>query len=397
MLDNPMMLVFNCGSSSIKFAWLNAATGERQLAGVVERIGADDSSMSVTVAGEKQQLTLGQVDYAQAFAAIFDVITKQGLDHAQLLAVCHRVVHGGTLFSHTTRISDDALEELRTLSHLAPLHNPANIAGIDFVRAKLPNISQFMTFDTAFHSSMPAENHLYALPIEYYQKHHVRKYGFHGTSHAFVSQQAVNFLNLKKDNHGIVSCHLGNGCSLCAVENGRSMDTTMGLTPLDGLMMGTRSGSIDPSIHAFLQHELGLDLEQIMHILNKESGLLGVSGLSNDMRDLETAAADGHQQAQLALAMFVLSITQYLYAMVATLARFDAVIFTGGIGENSSYTRERVIARCKHLGLALNAEANNQRSDEALRNIADDASIPVLVVATDEEWQMAREAQQQLL
>jgi acetate kinase len=391
------VLVLNCGSSSIKCAVVDAVSGQRSADVLVERIGSDQALLilNTSAKGGSIEQQLGQVDYQQACAAVLSSLENNGIDLQQINAVAHRVVHGGAAFKSTVLIDDKNIAALREIEHLAPLHNPANLAGIDFMRQKLPAKPQFMTFDTAFHATIPDYAHIYPIPYDYYQKLGVRKYGFHGTSHQFVSAKAADFLSLDSE-YGIVTAHLGNGCSLAAVHNGRSVDTTMGLTPLDGVMMGTRSGAIDPSIHQYLQQVTDLSLLEITEILNKKSGFLGISGISHDMRDVERAAAKGNKQAQCALAMFSFSVSKSVFAMCASLPKLDAIVFTGGIGENSAALREQVISRCKMLGVVLDVEKNNSARGKKICKISVDnntkISPAVLVIKTDEEWQMAKEA-----
>ena len=389
------ILVFNCGSSSIKFALLQADSGMRTVSGLIERLGSEQVQLNWQHGADKISHELGACDYTQALQQLFLQFAQHGIDMQGIAAVAHRVVHGGDLFAETVQINDENLRQLRQLSNLAPLHNPANLAGIDYLRQCLPDTPQFMTFDTGFHATLSPAAFLYPIPYDYYKNNQVRKYGFHGTSHQFVAEQACKFLNLNTQQHGIVTAHLGNGCSLCAIDSGKSVDTTMGFTPLDGVMMGTRSGSIDPSIHAYLCEQLGCSIQELTNTLNKNSGLMGISGRSNDMRDLEQAMQDGDVQASLAIEMFILSISKHLHAMCASLPRLDAVVFTGGIGENSSLVRARVVQRAVNLGLSINPDYNQQRSAERVVRLNTDMPA-VLAIKTDEEWQMAREACLQL-
>lgn len=390
------VLVLNCGSSSIKCAIIDAITGLRSAEALVERIGSHQVQLTLKSPeiDRDHSENLKEANYQQSFIALFAAFSKYNLNISDICAVAHRVVHGGAKFKNTTLINNENIAALKEIEYLAPLHNPANLAGIDFMRQKTPDIPQFMTFDTAFHSTIPDYAHIYPVPFEYYKNLGVRKYGFHGPSHQFVSAAAVKFLNLQQD-YGIITAHLGNGCSLCAVQNGISVDTTMGLTPLDGVMMGTRSGSIDPSIPDYLQQQLNLSLAEIIEILNKKSGLLGVSGVSHDLRDVQSAAKNGNSQARCAIEMFAFSISKAIYAMSASLPYLNALVFTGGIGENGSMLREKIISRCAHLGLMIDKDKNNMAGDDDItlihKKLSSD-SAAILVIKTNEEWQLAKEA-----
>ena len=382
------ILVINCGSSSIKFSLVDPGAGAHRLSGQVERIGADDGVLKWKGATQGQE-TLGPVDHRKAMQAIVGVLRDSGLEFA---GIGHRVVHGGEHFTASCRINDESLDVLRAHQHLAPLHNPVNILGIEAAQAAFPDSPQVMVFDTAFHQSMPRRAYLYALPHHLYTEHGVRRYGFHGTSHRYVTARAAEQLGRPLKDLALLSAHLGNGCSAAAVLGGKSMDTTMGLTPLEGLVMGTRSGDVDPSLHEHLCNTLNLSLKDVSSLLNKQSGLLGLSGgHSNDMRTLIEAEADGHEGAAVAVEVFCYRLAKALAAQVVALGRLDALLFTGGIGENSIPVRARTLTLLSFLGLQLDTAANNDHG-RANRGIITTTDAPcAMVVQTDEELLIARD------
>jgi acetate kinase len=318
-------------------------------------------------------------------------LAETGHSAAELLGAGHRVVHGGERFTSSIRVDDAVIAALRSYNHLAPLHNTANLAGIEAVRAVLPNLPQVAVFDTAFHQTMPPHAFRYAVPEEWYTRHGVRRYGFHGISHRFVSEQAASMLGRQPRELRLVTAHLGNGCSATAVRDGVSVDTTMGLTPLDGLVMGTRSGDVDPGLIGYLAGRTGMNIDEITQALNADSGLQGLSGVGNDMRTVADAAADGNERAQLALDVFVHRLSKAIAALVVGLQRLDALVFTGGIGENSAVVRSLVLSRLGFLGLAEDAEANADHGRHTGGRISLAGPVLALVVPTDEELLIARD------
>lgn len=385
-------LVLNCGSSSVKFALLDVRSGAVGLSGLAERLGSGDASARLDLPGGRRSVPLPGGTYAEAFAVIAGALDELGV-RGDVGAVGHRVVHGGERFSEPALITPEVLDAVRACVPLAPLHNPANIAGIEAARAAFPHLPQVAVFDTAFHQSMPEVAFRYAVPEAWYRQHGVRRYGFHGTSHAFVAAEAAQVLGRPLEDLNLVTAHLGNGCSVCAVSGGRSVDTSMGLTPLEGLVMGTRSGDVDPGLHDFIARQAGLSLSEVTAALNRESGLLGLSGLSNDMRELEEAAARGHAGARLALEAFVYRLAKQMAGMAVALGRVDALVFTGGIGENSAAVRGAVLARLGVLGAAVDPALNARavRGESGL--ISPEGSLPALVINTNEELMIARQTQ----
>ncbi|WP_272976058.1 acetate kinase [Deinococcus geothermalis] len=382
-------LVVNCGSSSLKFALLNPATGETPLTGLAERLGSDLAAVRVDRREKRGTVPLPQGSYPEAFGVLLAELDALGL-RQEVRAVGHRVVHGGDRFNAPVRITPEVLEVIRTCIPLAPLHNPANLAGIEAALAAFPELPQVAVFDTAFHQSMPPVAYRYAVPTVWYTCYGVRRYGFHGISHAYVAEEAARLLARDLTDLSLVTAHLGNGCSVTAVQGGRSLDTSMGLTPLEGLVMGTRSGDVDPGLPDYLAREAGLTLAEITAALNRESGLLGLSGLTNDMRELEAAAAGGNTNAQLALEIFVYRLAKTIAGMATVLGRLDALVFTGGIGENSATVRAATLARLGLLGFQLDAAANAQ-AVRGQGGVITSGGVPALVVNTNEERMIARE------
>ncbi len=393
-------LVLNSGSSSLKFAVIDPASGETRLSGLAERLGAEAASMrldSVQQGGgsKRQTHSLNGGSYAEAMRLVLAELDALGL-RQDVRAVGHRVVHGGSRFSAPAPITPEVLEAIRECVPLAPLHNPANIAGIEAAMNAFPGLPQVAVFDTAFHQTLPEIAYRYAVPEEWYRQHGVRRYGFHGISHAFVAGEAARVLDRPLTDLNLITAHLGNGCSVCAVLGGRSVDSSMGLTPLEGLVMGTRSGNVDPGLHDYLARVSGLTLTQITAALNRESGLLALSGLTNDMRELEEASARGHIGARLAVEIFVYRLAQGIAAMAVALGRVDGLVFTGGIGENSSTVRAATLARLPFLGFGLDESANTAAVRGQSGSISAPDSLPALVVNTNEEWMIARETAQVL-
>lgn len=402
--DPSLVLVINCGSSSIKFALIESGDGasEQLVSGLAERLGEGNAQLTVKSGGERQRQPIPDGDHRGAMRAILHALQARFPDLETTLAgIGHRVVHGGEAFIHSTVIDDAVLAQIEAVSHLAPLHNPANLLGIRAAQALFPDLPQVAVFDTAFHQSLPRHAYLYPVPYEFYTRLGVRRYGFHGTSHRYVTRQAAHLLGREYGELALISAHLGNGCSAAAVLNGQSVDTTMGLTPLEGLVMGTRSGDVDPSLHEFLANQEGYSLAEITSILNKKSGLLGLSGLSNDMRSLEEAAGAGHEQARIAVEVFCYRLAKQIAALSVALGRLDALIFTGGIGENSVQVRARVIRQLSLLGLRLDEERNAEHGRHSQGRISPDGPTgnsvnqnsgpAALVVPTDEEAMIAQD------
>ena len=381
------ILVINCGSSSIKFALVNEAHSQFTLSGLAERLGSPDAVLHWQRGGEKDSLMLPNGDHRAALHQLLPLV--QGAAGGKLHGIGHRVVHGGEQFTAACRIDASSLQAIRATAPLAPLHNPANLLGIEAALKLFPNLTQVAVFDTAFHQSLPEHAYRYAVPEHLYREHGVRRYGFHGTSHRFVSRRAAEMAELSTGDSSWLSAHLGNGCSTCAIVDGKSRDTSMGLTPLEGLVMGTRSGDVDPNLHGHLARTLGWSLEQIDNMLNKDSGLLGLSGLSNDMRSLEQASASGHPGATLAIEVFCYRLAKSLAAMSCALPQLDGVIFTGGIGENSALVRSKTLAHLGLLNLYLDDTANARCVRGESGAIQREGHPRVLVIATNEERQIA--------
>jgi acetate kinase len=382
------VLVLNCGSSSAKFAVIDSATGEERISGMAQRLGSANASLDWKFAGHKRSKILHHAEHDAALREVGELLREAGLADA-IRGVGHRVVHGGARFSGSIPITPEVIDRIRECIPLGPLHNPPNLLGIQIAQELFPHLPQVAVFDTAFHQTMPPRAYLYAVPYEWFEKHEVRRYGFHGTSHRYVSQQAVRQLGLDPDDHAIVTAHLGNGCSLAAVRDGKSMDTTMGLTPLDGVVMGTRSGSIDPSIIAHMAKELQCSADVVMDALNKRSGLLGISGLSNDMRTLQEAADDGHERASLAIDKFCYSVAKAAAGMIVSLGRVDALVFTGGIGENAVKVRARIVELLGFAGFALDPHVNASHGKAQRGRITRSTSPMAAVIATNEELMIA--------
>jgi acetate kinase len=392
------ILVINCGSSSLKYCFYDTVDESRQARGQIERIGLEGTKLSHRGPKGEVKRDLPKGDFAEAFKTMVAELTSKETGviggAADISLVAHRVVHGGEKFTEGALITDELLDQIEALNPLAPLHNPVMVAGIREMRRLFPAVPQVAVFDTAFHHTLPAYAYLYALPYELYEKHRVRRYGFHGASHHYVSLRAAQFLQRRPNELQLVSCHLGNGSSLCAVDHGRSVDITMGFTPTEGLIMGTRSGDVDPGILAFLERTEGLTASQSEEMLNKKSGLLGLSGISSDMREILKAADEGHHRALLALKAYCYRVRKYIGAYVASMGGLDAVIFTGGIGQGSAAIRALSLQGLDCMGIKLDEQRNRDArgSDDVCVISADDSKVTVLVVPTDEERMMAREA-----
>ena len=391
------ILVINVGSSSLKYSFYDTSDEKRQAHGAIERIGIDGTRLKHVGPKGEQKKDLPKGDHSAAFEAMIAELTSNETgvigNANEVSLVAHRVVHGGEKFTEATLINDQRLAEMEKINPLAPLHNPVIIAGIREMRRLFPAVPHVGVFDTAFHHTLPAYAYLYGLPYELYEKKGVRRYGFHGTSHNYVSLRAAEFLNRRPNELRLVSCHLGNGSSLCAVDHGRSVDTTMGLTPLEGLIMGTRCGDLDPGALAFLERSEGLTAGQSEEMLNKKSGLLGLSGISSDMREILKAAGEGEHRALIALKTYCYRVRKYVGAYVASLGGIDALIFTGGIGQGSADVRGLALQGLECMGITVDRKRNQDaRGDEVCRISTDDSKVTVLVVPTDEERMMAREA-----
>lgn len=394
MASNHLILVINCGSSSLKFALVDTQQDTKRIAGLAERLGTAEASLNWVYRDEKQQklLTAENTDHKAAMQAITALLRETGLLVQPPAAIGHRVVHGGEAFTASTLIDNDVLTAVERCNHLAPLHNPANVLGIRTARQIFPDVPQVAVFDTAFHQTLPPAAYLYPVPYPLYLEHGVRRYGFHGTSHRYVAQKAAAILRQPATAVNLITAHLGNGCSATAVRAGQSVDTTMGLTPLEGLMMGTRSGNVDPALHKFLHDTLGYSMERINTVLNKESGLLGVSGLSNDMRTLVEAADEGHEQAALAIELFCYRLAKALAGLAVPLGHVDALVFTGGIGENAAHVRARTLQHLSLLGYQVDGTLNHQHGRTAYGRITLENSSLALVIPTDEERMIAQDS-----
>lgn len=392
------ILVINCGSSSLKYSFHDTADETRQARGLVERIGLDGTRIVQRGPKGEVKKELPKGDFAEALKAMAAELTSKATGviggTGEVSVVAHRVVHGGEKFTEGTLITEEVLSHIEALNPLAPLHNPVNVAGIRAMRHLLPAAPHVAVFDTAFHHTLPAYAYLYGLPYALYEKQRVRRYGFHGTSHHYVSLRAAQFLKRRPNELRIVSCHLGNGSSLCAVNHGRSVDTTMGFTPAEGLIMGTRCGDVDAGVVAFLERTNGLTATQTEDMLNQKSGLLGLSGISSDMREILKAADEDHPRALLALKAYCYRVRKYVGAYVASMGGLDTVIFTGGIGQGSAEVRALALQGLECMGITIDEQRNRDARgfDEVGRISTDDSKVTVLVVPTDEERMMAREA-----
>ena len=388
------VLVINCGSSSLKYQLIDAQTEKALAVGLCERIGIDGRLNHTPAGGEKVVINKDMPDHEVAVQMVLDELTdeKYGVisDLKEIDAIGHRVVHGGEKFASSVVINDEVMAAIEECNPLAPLHNPANLIGIRACQAIMPGVPNVAVFDTAFHQTMEPTAFMYGLPDECYEKYKVRRYGFHGTSHSFVSKRAIALAGLDPENSKVIVCHLGNGASVSAVKNGKSVDTSMGLTPLEGLVMGTRSGDIDPAIIEYLAHAMDKSLEEVMKILNKESGVYGLSGVSSDFRDLEKAADEGNKKAQLAQDVFGYRVAKYIGAYTAAMNGVDAIAFTAGLGENNGIMREYVCSFLGYLGVEIDKEKNSVRGEETIVSTPN-SKVKVLVVPTNEELAIARE------
>lgn len=389
------ILVLNCGSSSVKYKLIESTDGNVLAEGGVEKLGLPDSFIKFKLSdGSKKSIETPMPTHKEAVETIIKVLTDKEFGAikymSEIKAVGHRVVHGMDKFSQSVLITPEVKEKIKECYTVAPLHNPANMTGIEAVDQLLPGVPQVAVFDTAFHQTMPAKAYMYALPYEHYEKYGVRRYGFHGTSHRYVSRRACDFLGLEYEKQRIITCHIGNGASITAVAEGKSVDTSMGLTPTEGLMMGTRTGDVDPGALAYLMKCEGLDADGLMKLINKRAGVLGVTGISSDMRDIENAIAAGDKKAALALDMYEYRILKYIGAYAAVLGGVDVIVFTGGVGENQTVTRERICERLAYLGVKFDKEINATRGKE-IELSTPESSVRVVVIPTDEELMIARD------
>lgn len=389
------VLVINCGSSSLKYQVIDSDTEQVLAKGLCERIGIDGRLVYTPAGGEKEISNLDMPTHKQAIQYVIDALTNEKTGVIKSLdeigAVGHRLVHGGEKFACSTIITEDVIKAVEECTDLAPLHNPANLIGVRACQELMPNTPMAGVFDTAFHQTMPLEAYMYGIPYEYYEKYRIRKYGFHGTSHSFVSKRMAELLGKPIEDLKIIVCHLGNGSSVCAVDGGKSVDTSMGLSPLEGLIMGTRSGDIDPSVMEFICKKENLDINGIMDVLNKKSGVQGLSGVSSDFRDLQAGAADGNARCEMAVDVFCYRVLKYIGAYVAAMNGVDAIAFTAGLGENDEIVRRKVVSRLGYLGIKLDEEVNDNGRGKEIAISTPDSKVPVWIVPTNEELAIARE------
>lgn len=385
------ILAINAGSSSLKFQLFEMPDEEVLAKGLIDRIGINGSTFNLETGEKTNTITKDMEDHEAAVKLLLNQLIELKVIESfdEIDAVGHRVVHGGEYFSESIVIDDDVISKIEEVSELAPLHNPPNLTGIHAFKEFLPNVPMVAVFDTAFHQTMPEKSYLYSLPYEYYEKYGIRKYGFHGTSHKYVSERAAEILNRPYNQLRVITCHLGNGASITAVENGKSIDTSMGFTPLAGVTMGTRSGDIDPAIIPYLIEKTGMNATEVVDILNKKSGLLALSGISNDLRDIQEAAAT-NKRAELALEIFAARIHQYIGSYAARMAGVDAIVFTAGVGENSKLIRSKILTGLEFMGVYWDPALNNECGREGLINYPH-SPVKVLVIPTNEEVMIARD------
>lgn len=389
------ILVINCGSSSLKYQFLDMSNESVLAKGLVERIGIEGSVLKHEKTGmDKEVINADIKDHDVALKLVMEALVNEKYgaikDLSEIDAVGHRVVHGGEAFAKSVLIDEDVMKAIEDCIDLAPLHNPPNIIGIRACQKLLPNVKMVAVFDTAFHQTMPESSYIYAVPYEYYEKHKIRRYGFHGTSHLFVSERVAQLMGKNKEDINVITCHLGNGASVSAIKGGKCIDTTMGLTPLEGLIMGTRSGDMDPAIVTFLMDKESLSAKEVDNVLNKKSGVLGISGVSSDFRDIEDEAAKGNKRAQLALDMFHTRVKKYIGAYIAELGKVDAIVFTAGLGENSAESREEICKNMEFLGIEIDTAVNKVRGKETLIS-TENSKIKVYTIPTNEELVIARD------
>lgn len=390
---SSLVLAINAGSSSLKFQLIRMPEETIVTKGLVERIGIKDSIFTIEVNGEKIKNVKDIKDHEEAINIMLDSFKEHGIidDINDIAGTGHRVVHGGELFPTSALVTDEVEEKIESLCELAPLHNPANLMGIRAFRKLLPNIPHVVVFDTSFHQTMPEQSYLYSLPYQYYKDYGIRKYGFHGTSHKYVSQRAAEIMDKPIEELRIISCHIGNGASIAAIDGGESIDTSMGFTPLAGVTMGTRSGNIDPALIPFIMHKTGQSAEEVLNVLNKESGLLGISGTSSDLRDLESDAEEGKERAQLALDVFASRIHKYIGSYATRMHGVDVIAFTAGVGENSSTVRAKVLEGLEFMGIYWDPKKNEAiHGEEGFINYPH-SPVKVIVIPTNEEVMIARD------
>ncbi|MCM1162751.1 MAG: acetate kinase [Muribaculaceae bacterium] len=392
------ILVLNCGSSSVKYKLIDTTSEAVMAEGGVEKIGLPDGFLKYKKAdGSKEIIDLGQIDHLAAVKAILNLLTdpKEGCIKSfdEIDAVGHRVVHGGEKFAESVLITDEVKDMIKQCYDLAPLHNPANMTGIDAITALMPSVPQVAVFDTAFHQTMPAKSFMYALPYKYYTEDGVRRYGFHGTSHRYVSQRAAEFLGVNIKDKKIITCHIGNGGSITAVDGGKSVDTSMGLTPVEGLMMGTRVGDVDPGALTYLMLKHNLSAADIQTIINKKSGMLGVTDVSSDMREIEAAIKAGNERAKMAQDMYEQRILKYIGAYAAEMGGVDIIVFTGGVGENQVSLRENVCKPLAFMGVEIDTEINSVSRGKEVVISKPSSKVTVVVIPTDEEMMIARDTE----
>ncbi|MCI2947768.1 acetate kinase [Staphylococcus caledonicus] len=390
---SKLVLAINAGSSSLKFQLIRMPEETLVTKGLIERIGIKDSIFTVEVNGEKVKEVRDIKDHEEAINIMLDSFKKHGIieDINDIAGTGHRVVHGGELFPTSALVTDEVEEKIESLCELAPLHNPANLMGIRAFRKLLPNIPHVVVFDTSFHQTMPEQSYLYSLPYQYYKDYGIRKYGFHGTSHKYVSQRAAEILDKPIEELRIISCHIGNGASIAAIDGGESIDTSMGFTPLAGVTMGTRSGNIDPALVPFIMQKTGKTAEEVLNVLNKESGLLGISGTSSDLRDLEGDAEEGKERAQLALDVFASRIHKYIGSYATRMHGVDVIVFTAGVGENSSTVRAKVLEGLEFMGIYWDPKKNEAiHGEEGFINYPH-SPVKVIVIPTNEEVMISRD------
>lgn len=390
--------MLNCGSSSVKYKLINVDDKKTLAEGGVEKIGIPGSFLKFRLPdGSKKVIEEVIPDHRKAIMDILNILTDPTYgcisSFKEIDAVGHRVVHGGEKFNKSVLINDEVIEKIKECYDVAPLHNPVNMAGIDAITELMPGVPQVAVFDTAFHQTMPAEAYMYALPYELYTKYSVRRFGFHGTSHRYVARRVCDFLGVPYENQRIITCHIGNGGSITAVKDGKSIDTSMGLTPVEGLMMGTRVGDVDPGALTFIMDKEHLDTRQLSNLINKKSGVLGISGISSDMRDIDAAIAEGNERAKLALDMYIYRIIKYIGAYTAVLNGVDIIVFTGGVGENQQPLRKAVCEHLSYLGVKIDDAVNaSSRGEEKVISVAD-SKVKVVVIPTDEELMIARDTE----
>ena len=392
------VLVINCGSSSLKFQLINAETEKVLAKGLCERIGIDGRLTYQPAGGEKEKSDLAMPTHTEAIQFVIDALTNEKTGVVKSLdeigAVGHRLVHGGEKFASSVVITDEVKKAVEECNDLAPLHNPANLIGVAACEKLMPGTPMVAVFDTAFHQTMPEKAYMYGLPYEYYEKYKVRRYGFHGTSHRYVSRRACEFLGVPYEKQRIITCHIGNGGSITAIKDGKSIDTSMGLTPVEGLMMGTRCGDVDAGALSFIMEKENLDAHGLSSLVNKKSGVMGISGVSSDMREIEAAIAQGNERAKLALQMYDYRIAKYIGAYTAVLGGVDIIVFTGGVGENQTVTRATVCRQLEFMGVKIDEELNSTIHGKEADLSVPESKVKVVVIPTDEEYMIASDTQE---